>query len=301
MCPSNREVVNRDSASFLDALYHAAPEEMLDPVQAEKGLSSYLLEPLFYVPFGHADCLPLVLRDDFYPIQHLPANVNTRVEEARLASCPSTDSLGVAVADSSKVFCDLHTHLQWDEAARCDLGDLAFQQNALLLVLTEYEMDSFGTVGYALPCEQTLLRATAIEINAAKDRPYEKLASSVFAGLMCERDVEPVRCAFLDVQGAEELGTLVLCRNYSVAIYLASRTECKAVAQVLLHTFYAVAISASGPGSIISLIAGHVPAYTDVPGRGMSRGDPYGKHEPESGRSETGDRYEASTADKSRV
>jgi hypothetical protein len=187
-------------------------------ISQPKPMDNYLFNPACYIPFGHADGLIITLLDDFDPVHHITAQLKTTLEEICLAFCPTLRSIGVL--NDKQIFCELHTLL--DD----NLGDLAntdlehdFQKETPLLVFTKYKMDGLSLLGEGLLFQQALFKAMAQKIHDTITLLGEQCKNrNDTNALILPKDVETFKCSFLDLQGAEEIGTLMFCRNYSVAM-----------------------------------------------------------------------------------
>ena len=83
-------------------------------------------------------------------------------------------------------------------------------------------MDGLGTAGYGLLFQQALYQAMARKMVWGRDilRDEIAVADSSAAKFILPGDSENTTCAFLDLQGIEEIGTAIFCNNFSVAISL---------------------------------------------------------------------------------
>ena len=90
------------------------------------------------------------------------------------------------------------------------------QRDKPLLVFTKYKMYGLASIGHGLLFQQGMFKAMAKKV----DRTMEILRGASLGPLIEPTHLEAVRCCFLDLTGAEEIGTLILTRNYSVAMSL---------------------------------------------------------------------------------
>jgi hypothetical protein len=183
--------------------------------QVQKPLDNYLFNPACYVPFGHADGLVITLLDDFDPVHHITAQLKTTLEEICLAFCPTLQSIGVH--NDKQIFCELHTLLN-NNPVDLDL-EHEFQKKTPLLVFTKYKIAGLALLGEGLLFQQALLKAMARKIQETitlLDKQCKNENST--ETLILPNDIKTFKCAFLDLQGAEEIGTLMFCSNYSVAM-----------------------------------------------------------------------------------
>lgn len=195
-------------------------------INQQKPLDSYLYNSACYIPFGHADGLIITLLDDFDPVHHITSQLKTTLEEVCLAFCPTLQSIGVC--NDKDIFRELHTLLNDNPANPECAGESCpsdsdkehkFQKETPLLVFTKYRIDGLALLGEGLLFQQALFKAMAKKINdiitlLGKQFTNENAAKT----LILPKDVETFKCSFLDLQGAEEIGTLMFCRNYSVAM-----------------------------------------------------------------------------------
>ncbi|HET6252370.1 MAG TPA: hypothetical protein VFE47_32080 [Tepidisphaeraceae bacterium] len=218
VCFTFKENLNRNYKRFL-----AAQGQESD---SKSKLDNYLFDPICYIPFGHADVMALTLMDDFDPLQHVTANVNSTVEDLALAFCPTLDSLQLG-EDSKPFFCDLHTMVSREgiddsKPPTSWHWEHEFQRNTPLLAFTRYKMDSMGSLGSSLLFQQTILKALAKKTGIVCRALKSPASGDPSKSLMCDEDVGSLRIVVLDLQGAEELGTLIFCKNYSAAMCVVS-------------------------------------------------------------------------------
>jgi len=191
-------------------------------------VSPYLFDPAFFIPFGHADDLAVVLLDDFDPVHYLTAETRTTLEEVCLAFSPKLDSF--SQPGDGNICCELPDLFALKaprpggriaEEKTTSQGIHSFQQELPLLAFTKYKAHGLTTVGPGLLFQRNLLGAMAAKVQSTVRLLRERMtASESVAALISEEDLDSVKCVFLDLQGPEELGTLVFCRNYSVATTL---------------------------------------------------------------------------------
>ena len=177
------------------------------------------------MPFGHADDLSIVLLDDFDPVHCMTADIPTTEEDGCLAFCPKIKDL-VGDSASQGVLCDLHELFgeACSPAGNAGAADKArfapefqFQKSMPLLVSTKYKIGGLGALGEGVLFQNALYRAMAQRIRQVKEG-LEDGANGLWKGWMKSGDLESTRIAMLDLQGGEEIGTLIFCRNYSVAM-----------------------------------------------------------------------------------
>lgn len=215
-CCKYRDKVNKNYRKFCGA--HGA--EPTDPI------ASYLFNPMCFLPFGHADDLAIVLLDDFDPVHHLTTQIETTVEEVCVGFCPKVESFFNDSSDSN--LCDLHTMLGAEPQLPKEVtGDGStywpatheFQKTTPLLVFTKFKIHGLGTLGQGMLFQQGLFKAMANKIKRLQSLLYKKIDNEKnIAGLMSKEDIDSVKFCFVDVQGPEEIGTLIFCQNYSVAM-----------------------------------------------------------------------------------
>jgi len=190
-------------------------------------LRPYLFNPICFFPFGHADNQAIVLLDDFDPVHYLTEVAKTTVEEVGLAFCPKLSSIGVK--NNSKTFAELHSLLlqpearePYEDSKRPGIWhppEHAFQEETPLLAFTRFKLDGLGVVGHGLMFQHAVFRAMVDRILRVRDRLHKALRSDgTVGGLIWSEDIDTAQVVFLDLQGPEEIGTLIFCRNYSVAL-----------------------------------------------------------------------------------
>ena len=203
--------------------------ESEDVVLADTGapIESFLFDPVFYLPFGHADMMSFVLVDDFDPIHFLAAEAKKTVEEVCVAFCPKLESLGLKDHPSG-LFCELDQLVGKDSMKASVAGPQpggpspkthGFQDNLPLVAFTRYKIDGLAVLGQGLLFQQEIFKALGKRMADIADvlGQYVKNAGKDVANVE-PNDVSSARCAFLDLQGLEEIGTLIFCRNYTVAM-----------------------------------------------------------------------------------
>lgn len=214
-----------------------------------------LFNSVCYVPFGHSDGLGVVLIDDCEVTHHLAETTTTTVESLSLAFCPELKSLGVASDDP--LFCDLEQMLgespndvktpectnveEVDRVRREAEGEgeppetwrvskyrpaqHEFETAMPLLAFSTFKLDGLGTVGPGVLFQQAVFRAMIRKIRdvvSGLRAELEKPEKTSTHGLMSFDDLEHTRCALLDLQCAQEVGTLIFCPNATVAASILS-------------------------------------------------------------------------------
>jgi hypothetical protein len=124
---------------------------------------------MWFIPFGHADEISIVLLDGFDPVHYLTAATKTTLEEVCLAFCPKLESF--CPQNSAGTFCELHTLLcpqsrlpekVTEKGSTYSPTVHKFQETTPLLVFTKYKMHGLTTMGPSLLFQQNLLKAMAI-------------------------------------------------------------------------------------------------------------------------------------------
>jgi len=196
-------------------------------VKRQRDLAPYLFNPISLIPFGHADSLSIVLLDDFDPVHCLTCEIRTTLEEVSLGLCPKLESLDL---HKHANLSELHHLIGEGQSARGAHGKAAkaesgypplhrFQDSLPLVAFTRYKMDGLAVLGQAVLFQQALFRAIGQEIQRVLDRLVEAVDGDKNANaLMRKEDIRSLKCVLLDLQGAEEIGTLIFCRNFSVAM-----------------------------------------------------------------------------------
>ena len=198
---------------------HASPKRDL--------LAHYLYNPVGFYTLGKVGDLVLILLDDIDAVQHLLAEAAGKLDDVSVGFCP--DLLGAGLGGN--LLRNLHD-LPNEEFNRCnEEGDLkkieaevrntapsthGFQGETPLLVFTKYKMYGLASIGQGLLVQQAIFKAMASRLEwVIQDLREAKIEPAV-----SPEDADTVRCCFLDLSGAEEIGTLILTRNYTVAASL---------------------------------------------------------------------------------
>lgn len=187
-------------------------------------VESFLFNPLCYQAIDRACNLDVVLLDDTDAAQHLAAVSEINIEDVYLAFCPELKSL--QVENPWGVLCEFKDifakNSQGLEGQKKDTESKyfkpalhEFQKAHPLLAFTRYKMDGLGAIGQSMLFQQNLFKAMAGKINDVMEFLIKK---SPEHDLITKDDLKNVKCVFLDLQGAEEVGTFIACNNYSVAM-----------------------------------------------------------------------------------
>lgn len=224
VCGSYRRGINKLHGRFMNAMAQDDPRRG-DHRYKEK-VADWLYAPVFYRPFGRADALTLTLLDDFEVPQHITANLSTSVEELSLAVLPRLeDAIDKSELENlfwtpDQLIRESHRYcFRRDETAKRVLQH-SFQKDRPLLVFTKYKLDGLATAGYALLFQQALLRAMVRKTRAALNSMADE---KVPPELEISRErLSNVRCTLLELAGPEELGSLVYCDNFTVAVGVVS-------------------------------------------------------------------------------
>lgn len=179
--------------------------------KAKESLKSPYFDPVFYLPFGHADVLSLTLLDDFDPTHHLMGRTTTALEDISLGFCPSPISLGAQ--EGEPLFPNISS--LWPIFNIQDES-----QTPPLLLFSKFKMDSLGSLGLALPCQIAIWKAMMTRIRSvvnALRRDFVSDAPRAEVGKVKTDDIDTIRCLFLDLQGSEEIGLLLFSQNLCVA------------------------------------------------------------------------------------
>jgi len=89
-----------------------------------------------------------------------------------------------------------------------------FQESTPLLGFTKYKISGLAGLGEGLLFQNALYKTMIRQINKVMTQKVEH----DWQGWVEPGDVESMRIALLDLQGTEEVGMLIFCRNYSVAM-----------------------------------------------------------------------------------
>ncbi|MGR3304149.1 MAG: hypothetical protein ACUZ8I_16850 [Candidatus Scalindua sp.] len=192
-------------------------------------LQPYLYSPMHFLPFGHADDLAIVLLDDFDSMHFLLAEMITILERGTLAFCPTLESIGVETDEMP--FCE--PHILFD-SSRKNVDEIKnshtvyksitheSQKETPLFVFTKFKMHGLGVLGHGLLFQHLLYKAMVAKIRQtiADLNNATETSDSVQDLIINKTEINSLKCSFLDLQCSEEIGTLMFCQNYSVAITL---------------------------------------------------------------------------------
>ncbi len=221
-CMQFRNGINKNHTDFLKTAKYVVPEEQKE---MDHDVSSYLYNPLCYVPFGHADELSIVLLDDFDPVHHVTTNIHTTMEEACIGFCPKMEHIIPNMGNG--LFSEFHSLFgqssiikeptlvdgKYTPAAHDLLTDTP------LLIFTKYKLHGLGVLGEGLLFQHTLFQTMASRCLDIKCRLLgEVKKNGKWHEWADEEDVNTTKISFLDLQGSEEIGSMIFCRNYSVAM-----------------------------------------------------------------------------------
>ena len=203
--------------------------------------AAYLYNPCFWVAFGHADSVGLVLLDDLDPVVEVTSEVRCPVEQAVLGFCPRTESLGLDDVDKRGL---VEVHTLFDDASIptptagdpedsdryetrvYDPAKLAFQQENPLAYVTQIKAGALAVMGQGLLMQTAMFRAIARRISSTLEKLRANLNKEPVAKLMDRADVDSLRYSILDTQGATESTILIFCRNFSVAATVVGALRC---------------------------------------------------------------------------
>jgi hypothetical protein len=205
--------------------YKAFCDANMDGNTKREEVDSILFKPLCYQTIDRACNLDIVLVDDFDAVHHLTAGTETSIEDVYLAFCPVLESLNIenpwwVFCEFGDLFGEKPQELQKQANGNYEPPSYEFQKTHPLLAFTRYKMDGLGAIGQSLLFQQSLFRAMAAKINDVIDLLRNNPNADKSVTDLIDKDAEFVKCVFLDLQGAEEIGTLVFCNNYSVAMSL---------------------------------------------------------------------------------
>lgn len=186
-------------------------------------LAPYLFNPVSYVPFGHADSLNIVLLDDFDSIHYLTAGNITTIEEVNLLLCPRVESL--FNSNESSIFCNLHDTVFSTEIISDIPRVHAFQKNYPLMIFTKYKIGGISNLYGGIYFEEYIFKAMAKKIYSVLNSMKQYRNESAIKNILGDKDgqdLDQVKVSFLNLQGSEEIGTIIFCQNYSVGMSLVS-------------------------------------------------------------------------------
>jgi len=248
--PAENHVQFRKNSIFfgegINAAYsawHRANHQGANPT--EGFLDGYLYNTMSYLPLEHADDACLVLLDDQSPAHHLTMRINRRIEDVSLAYCPRMGDLATTVVNRQKnpeqkaslkriadtLFCEPHDVFDVRRGPRQtthqeDIGknvgqdrwvEHDIQSECPFLVFTEYRMDGIASVTQFLLAQQAIYKTMVTCILNAIDR-LETLAGCCSTDYLDLRDITKTRCCLIDLQGAQEIGSMLFCNNLTVAM-----------------------------------------------------------------------------------
>lgn len=179
-----------------------------------------------WLPFGHPDALTLSLVDDFDAAQAVIERYHGTTEEVTMAFCPvmaphitawERDHQGIdcPFIEPSALFDDRPlppADRKFSEAPTLH----TIQQQHPLLFFSRLRLTTMLTMGRALPVQDVVYRAICSSIARTLTRLHAGEGSSVFG----PGGPGNLRICFLDLQEEEEIGILLFCQDYSVAMTL---------------------------------------------------------------------------------
>ncbi len=236
MCNKYRKDIEDNYRAFCKANREPSCFQPLEP---------HLYNPMHFLPFGHADELAMLLLDDFDPMHFLLAEMTNTLEEVNLAFCPKLEGIGVGTDET--LFCEPHTLF---DTSRKNVGEIEdahnshqsvtheSQKETPLLVFTKFKMHGLGVLGNGLLFQHLLYKAMVSKIRqTVADLNNTTETSGPLQDLMINKtDINSLKCSLLDLQGSEEVGTLMFCRNYSVAITLVAALRTLTFGDVFIDT-----------------------------------------------------------------
>lgn len=163
----------------------------------ETRLDSFLFNPIFCLPSGHADGLAFILADDFDAVHHIASHSRV-IEDMTLAFCPETESLGL---HDNHYIVDVEKH--WDK-------------NAFSISLfSRFKLDGVCNLEYGLLFKRATIRAMARRVSEC---------ASAFAAIQkaSGHSLPPLAVSFVCLQGQEEIGVLCSSTDVTVAVALSS-------------------------------------------------------------------------------
>lgn len=188
--------------------------------------ADWLYHPAFYVPFGHADTMALCLLDDFEPVTYLSGEIPTTTEDLCLAFCPDLTSLGLKpglpLQDPHKIFrgTPRPAPLPKDKWKEFCPPPFRSQERTPLVAFTYFRLDGLANLGQALLFQYALFRAMGRRIQHVNRWLLDRFDTDATVSALLEhkRSINSARCCLLDLQSAEEVGTLCLCDNFTMAL-----------------------------------------------------------------------------------
>jgi hypothetical protein len=233
----------------------------------------WLYQPMFFVPFGHADVLALVLLDDLEPIPHLTLNIPTTIEEFHLGFCPDlaefqTGKHHELVVAPASLFAGAPRPDVASFEEQVTLPSYPAQTDMPMLAFTQYKLDGLLSMGQTLLLQRALFKVMEQRIHAVvRSLEHAKLQESdaEITQLFPELDdLRQVRASVLDLQSAEEVGTLFLCRNFSTAVACIESLRQLTYQDLFAAdpTFKKIWQASSVPGRVLEVHRAESPSHT---------------------------------------
>lgn len=202
----------------------------------------YLFRPICLAALGRTDDVAIVLLDNL-PLAIRLTAVNRSMEESEVAFCPqiATIPLRKEFQDEieSKRLAERSDNLYWPFYELHDLIDYAEPDGAEipvdwssqdsmppnlratpLCVVTRFKLNTLAALGHGTLLQQATLatmadvirRTCLAYLNNTGDAVHD-YANPIFSA----SDIQSLKCAFLELQGADDIALLSFCSNYSIA------------------------------------------------------------------------------------
>jgi hypothetical protein len=192
-------------------------------------LSEHLFNPVHFYGLCGLDDLILVLVDDLDAVQQVLTEATGKLGDVSVGFCPTLESFWSG--GTAGPLCEVKELIdpdrrRWNDktpmremAAQLRLETPVPHRKQLekpLLVFTKYKMYGLASIGQGLLVQQAMFKAMAKKV----DETVRMLRGSSLRPIIEPAHLDAVSCSFLDLTGAEEIGTLIMTRNYSVAMSL---------------------------------------------------------------------------------
>lgn len=225
-----------------------------DPDDEEYRWPDYLYKPVCYSSFSNTDCVSLLCSHTLDVLPNVTSEILAPVAHASLAFCPKLDTLGVS-REESGYFCeykDLFVGIDPDSEDKRDPG---FSEEQPLLAITQIGLSSLSIMGPGLIFMRSALTAIILKVNQTVAELTEKFERDdpTIRGLFKERgEIESLRCVLLDSLDWADLGLIILCRNYSLAMTIVA-----AVQSITMQELYDADARSGRSGSDLQSLASH--------------------------------------------
>ena len=201
-------------------------------------LERCLYNPMHYRQLSGGGDAAITLVDDHDAPHHLTMRVHNRLRDACLAYCPQVQSYAPKgnplFAELDALFSPSFGPRPGDETD--DAGERRLprrgppqrlpvhrqQRRAPLMLMSRLKLDGLCALGKSLSCQRAVYRAMAsrlaILLDELREMPRKQMEALDIRHSDLDTEAGNLRCVFLDLLSAEEIGLMVFCRNFSVAM-----------------------------------------------------------------------------------